>query len=65
MKVLKKRWTPEEDAVLRNEALAETPVDEIARTTGRTKSAVRSRAYVLRIPVTGRRPAPWTPLDRR
>jgi hypothetical protein len=64
MKV-KKRWTPEEDAVLRNEALAETPVDEIARKTGRTESAVRSRAYVLRIEVTGRRPAPWTPLDRR
>jgi hypothetical protein len=44
-----KRWTTEEDDILRQAALAGTSVAEIASTVGRTESAVRARAYVLRV----------------
>ena len=44
-----KRWTAEEDNILRQEALAGSPVSEIASRVGRTESGVRTRAYTLRI----------------
>lgn len=44
-----KRWTTEEDDILRQAALAGTSVAEIAGAVGRTESAVRARAYVLRV----------------
>jgi hypothetical protein len=44
-----KRWTAEEDDVLRQEALAGSPVAEIATKLGRSESAVRTRAYTLRV----------------
>ena len=44
-----KRWTAEEDNILRQEALAGRPISEIASRIGRTESAVRTRAYTLRI----------------
>jgi DNA-directed RNA polymerase specialized sigma24 family protein len=43
------RWTPEEDDILRQEALAGRTALEIASSVGRTLSAVRSRAYALRV----------------
>jgi hypothetical protein len=46
-----KRWTDEEDDVLRQEALAGSPVTEIAGKIGRSESAVRTRAYTLRVPL--------------
>jgi DNA-directed RNA polymerase specialized sigma24 family protein len=46
-----KRWTAEEDDVLRQEALAGSPVTEIASKIGRSESAVRTRAYTLREPL--------------
>jgi hypothetical protein len=49
MKINREAWTPEEDEVLRGEALAGRLADEIARKIGRTESAVRSRAYILRV----------------
>ena len=58
-----KRWTDDEDAILRREALAGSTVAEIASAVGRTESAVRARAYVLRVllrPVgIGRRGFVW------
>lgn len=39
-----KRWTIEEDSILRQEAIAGGSVAEIAGTVGRTESAVRTRA---------------------
>ena len=60
-----KRWTTEEDDILRQAALAGTSVAEIASTVGRTESAVRARAYVLRVllrPVgITRRGSVWQP----
>lgn len=51
-----KVWTAEEDHILRREALAGSPTATIAKKVGRTESAVRARAYVLRILLrTGRR----------
>ena len=44
-----KPWTPEEDGILAKEALAGSPPTEIASKLGRTESAVRTRAYVLRV----------------
>ena len=44
-----KRWTAEEDDILRQEALAGSPISEIASRVGRTESAVRTRAYTLGI----------------
>ena len=49
MRIRREIWTPEEDAILRQEALAGQPVSEIARKVARTESAVRTRAYILRI----------------
>jgi DNA-directed RNA polymerase specialized sigma24 family protein len=46
-----KRWTAEEDDVLRQEALVGSPVSEIASKIGRSESAVRTRAYTLRVPL--------------
>jgi DNA-directed RNA polymerase specialized sigma24 family protein len=42
-------WTPEQEAMLREEALAGRPVAEIASMMGRSLSAVRSRAFLLRV----------------
>jgi hypothetical protein len=44
-----KLWTAEEDDVLRQQASAGTSIAEIAAKIGRTKSALRARAYVLRL----------------
>jgi hypothetical protein len=51
MRPEKKRWTAEEDDVLRQEALVGSPVTEIASKIGRSESAVRTRAYTLRVPL--------------
>jgi hypothetical protein len=42
-------WTHEDDAILRQGAVAGQPVGEIARKVGRSESAIRARAYVLRV----------------
>jgi hypothetical protein len=44
-----KRWTDDEDAILRQEALAGSTVIDIATILKRSESAVRTRAYVLGI----------------
>ena len=44
-------WTSEEDEVLRQAAFAGRNAREIAGLVGRTESAVRTRAYTLRIPL--------------
>jgi hypothetical protein len=49
MRIDREVWIPEEDEVLRREALAGRPVAEIAVKAGRTESAVRTRAYIPRI----------------
>jgi DNA-directed RNA polymerase specialized sigma24 family protein len=46
-----KRWTAEEDDVLRQEALAGGSVSDIASKLGRSEAAVRTRAYTLRVPL--------------
>jgi DNA-directed RNA polymerase specialized sigma24 family protein len=51
MKPETKRWTSDEDEILRKEALAGSPVTEIASKIGRSESAVRTRAYTLRVPL--------------
>jgi DNA-binding NarL/FixJ family response regulator len=42
-------WTPEEDAILQQAALAGWTAVEIAHQVGRSESAVRTRAHNLRI----------------
>ena len=49
MRRLGKAWTQEEDQLLRQEILADTPLDVIADKLGRTKPAIRTRAYTLRL----------------
>ena len=49
MRRLGKAWTQEEDQLLRQEVLAGTPLDVIAGKLGRTKPAIRTRAYTLRL----------------
>ena len=49
MRASGKLWTPEDDETLRKEALASRPVAEIAKKLGRSESAVRARAYILRV----------------
>jgi hypothetical protein len=49
-----KAWTQEEDHLLRQEVLAGTPLDVIAGILGRTKPAIKTRAYILRL-MLGRR----------
>jgi hypothetical protein len=44
-----KPWTGDEDDALTQEVADGTPIDEIAGKIGRTRSAIRSRAYVLRL----------------
>jgi hypothetical protein len=44
-----KPWTGDEDDALTREVADGIPIDEIARKIGRTRSAIRSRAYVLRL----------------
>ena len=44
-----KRWTTEEDSILRQAALAGSSVAEIASKIGRTEAAVRTRAYAIKI----------------
>jgi DNA-binding CsgD family transcriptional regulator len=50
-----RHWTPAEDAILRRGALAGRTAGAIAEQLGRTRSAVRTRAYSLRI-ILGRPP---------
>jgi DNA-directed RNA polymerase specialized sigma24 family protein len=42
-------WTPKEEAILRQEALVGSSIAEIATKMGRYQSAVRARAYILRV----------------
>jgi len=49
MKAETKRWTAEEDDILRKGALTGNQVREIARQVRRTESAVRARAYFLKV----------------
>jgi hypothetical protein len=44
-----KAWTSEEDELFRNLIISNAPAVEIATPLGRTLSAVRSRAGILRI----------------
>jgi hypothetical protein len=44
-----KPWTGDEDDALTRGVADGIPIDEIARKIGRTRSAIRSRAYVLRL----------------
>ena len=55
MRINREAWSSEEDAILREKALAERAVVEIARVVGRTESAVRSRAFILRVALRPRR----------
>ena len=50
-----RRWSAEEDSILQREAVAGRSAIEIARKVGRTESAVRGRAYVLRVSL----PSSW------
>jgi hypothetical protein len=50
-----KRWTAEEDELLRRESIEGSSIAEIAKQVGRTESALRARAYVLRILLTSNR----------
>lgn len=49
MTVRGKPWTPEEDDLLRREAHTGTSSADIANKIGRTCSAIRARAYILRV----------------
>ena len=49
MKPGTKPWTGDEDDALTREAADGTSIDEIAGKIDRTRSAIRSRAYVLRL----------------
>jgi hypothetical protein len=49
MRAGEKLWTAEDDAALRREVQAGTALGEIARKIGRTPSAIRNRAYILRL----------------
>jgi hypothetical protein len=44
-----KPWTPELDEVLRKEVIAGTSLFAIAKKLGRSESAIKSRAYTLRL----------------
>lgn len=48
-RVPRENWTPTEDDILRDEARAGRSFAEIATKIGRTESAVRTRAYVIRV----------------
>jgi hypothetical protein len=50
-----KRWTIEDDAALTLEAASGTTIDAIAIKIGRSVAAIRNRAYVLRLKLTGPR----------
>jgi hypothetical protein len=50
-----KLWTAEEDELLRRESIEGSSIAEIAKKVGRTESALRARAYVLRILLTSNR----------
>jgi len=50
-----KRWITEDEDILRQAALAGTSVAEIASVVGRTESAIRARAYILRVLLRPRR----------
>jgi hypothetical protein len=47
--IIRRGWTPREDAVLQRGALVEQTVGDVARQIGRTMSAVLKRARVLQI----------------
>jgi hypothetical protein len=49
MRLPRENWTPEEDEILRREAEAGRSAAEIAAEIGRTESAVRTRAYIIRV----------------
>jgi hypothetical protein len=55
-------WTPEEDDLLKLEVAAGTPLDPMVTKIGRTKAAIRNRAYILRLKLG--RPRASSPLHR-
>jgi hypothetical protein len=55
MRLPRENWTPEEDEILRREAEAGRSAAEIAAEIGRTESAVRTRAYIIRVVLQRRR----------
>ncbi len=52
--VIRRDWTPREDAILQQGALAGRTVGEVAREVGRTMSAVLKRARNLHIKLSPR-----------
>jgi hypothetical protein len=44
-----KLWSDDDDTALRREVQAGTKLDDIATKIGRTPSAIRNRAYILRL----------------
>jgi hypothetical protein len=47
--LIRKSWTPQEDAILQQAALMGQTVGEVARKVDRTMSAVMTRAHSLQI----------------
>jgi hypothetical protein len=46
-------WTSQDDEILKREVAAGTTIEDIAVRTGRTLSAIRNRAYILRLRLPG------------
>jgi hypothetical protein len=55
-----KPWTPELEEVLREGVIAGTSLSAIAKRLGRSESAIKSRAYTLRLILR----APWNETSR-
>jgi len=52
-------WTPEEDDALRKAVIAGATLPALSNALGRSESAIRSRAYILRLSLR-----PMSPSDR-
>jgi hypothetical protein len=46
-------WTSQDDEMLKREVAAGTTIEDIAVRIGRTPSAIRNRAYILRLRISG------------
>ncbi len=55
MRIRRGRWTQTEDSILREQVSAGRSVPEIAAKIGRTESAIRTRAYILRVTLRRKR----------
>jgi hypothetical protein len=49
MRAGERLWTEKDDSDLREEVKAGAELDDIAKKIGRTPSAIRNRAYILRL----------------